>query len=163
MMKKIFGKELLRLWMQMCAVCLLVIFAAGAGNSSDRFNDLGHKLMCTCGCSQVLLECNHLGCQSLADMSTQLHTAIANGDTDTVILDAFAAKYGPTVFSTPRGGGFNRMAWIVPPVVILLAALLSALLIRRWRMRDVPAPASAPTPDTDAMRARIRKDTEDFL
>ena len=32
MMKKIFGKELLRLWMQMCAVCLLVIFAAGAGN-----------------------------------------------------------------------------------------------------------------------------------
>jgi hypothetical protein len=40
------------------------LFMGASGNPDARFKDLGHRMMCTCGCGQVLLECNHVGCQS---------------------------------------------------------------------------------------------------
>ena len=40
-----------------CAGTLL-----GANGDSARFTDLGHRMMCVCGCNQILLECNHVGC-----------------------------------------------------------------------------------------------------
>jgi len=44
-------------------VLVLMVFAfLGASDEGARFNSLGHKLMCVCGCSQILLECNHVGC-----------------------------------------------------------------------------------------------------
>ena len=30
--------------------------------SGSRYNDLNHRLMCTCGCAEILGECNHVGC-----------------------------------------------------------------------------------------------------
>ncbi len=51
----------------------------GAGDDSARFKDLGHRMMCTCGCGQVLLECNHVGCQSSDKMRDQLQAALDKG------------------------------------------------------------------------------------
>ena len=36
-------------------------FSSWAPATTRRFNKLGHSMMCTCGCGQVLLECNHVG------------------------------------------------------------------------------------------------------
>jgi cytochrome c-type biogenesis protein CcmH len=152
-------------WMQISALCLLTAFAVGAGDPSARFNTLGHKLMCSCGCGQVLLECNHVGCPSSEGMRDELTTDIARGDSDGMILDAFVQKYGPTVLSSPTRGGFDRVVWIIPPVVILLAALGAAIFIRRWRLRTVSmpeVPAGTSQPEIDTMRDRIRRDTEDL-
>jgi len=43
-------------------LCLAVFAFMGAGDDGARFNSLGHRLMCVCGCNQILLECNHVGC-----------------------------------------------------------------------------------------------------
>ena len=32
----------------------------GSADTDARFDRVGHKLMCACGCSQVLLACGHL-------------------------------------------------------------------------------------------------------
>ena len=50
-----------RLDVRRCVVCLLAVVMLGADPSS-RFNKLGHEMMCACGCGQMLLECNHVGC-----------------------------------------------------------------------------------------------------
>jgi len=48
--------------LQIVTVLLAATFLLGADPSGARFENLGHKLMCRCGCNQILLECNHVGC-----------------------------------------------------------------------------------------------------
>jgi len=55
-------KPIFRRGLQVGLICLSVFAFLGAGDNSARFNNLGHRLMCVCGCNYVLLECNHVGC-----------------------------------------------------------------------------------------------------
>src|SRR5581483_9471025 len=101
-------------------LCLLAVPMLGAGAPSSRFNALGHKLMCVCGCGQVLLECNHVGCPDSDRMITELRTEIATGLPDSGVLNWFVGKYGPTVLAAPLRGGFDIVAWIVPFAALFL-------------------------------------------
>ena len=55
-------KTLFKRATQVALLSIAVIALMGAGDESARFNDLGHRMMCVCGCNQILLECNHVGC-----------------------------------------------------------------------------------------------------
>ena len=59
-------------------LCLIVFIFLGAGDDK-RFDKLGHHLMCICGCNQVLLECNHVGCRDSDRMRNELTAALAVG------------------------------------------------------------------------------------
>lgn len=60
---RIFDRSLFKIWAQLSVACLLLLFMAGASNTADRYQQMGHhQLICTCGCGQILLECNHVGC-----------------------------------------------------------------------------------------------------
>ncbi len=152
----------LRVWMQISAVCLLLIFSVGASDTVARYNYLGHqKLICTCGCNQILLECNHIGCTVSTQEEAELQSALDRGDGNNLILQNFVQKYGPTVLAAPTESGFNLVAWIMPGLVFLLATLGAALLIRKWKLHTVAMPET-PAGDAhgDAIRARIRRETE---
>ena len=58
-------------------------------------------------------------------------------------------------------GGFDTVAWIGPFAFLLLGIILILLLLRLWKKRHARlAPAVAPaTPDADALRNRIRDET----
>src|SRR5271166_3973309 len=97
-------------WLQAAALALAVLALMGAGDDNARFKDLGHRMMCTCGCGQVLLECNHVGCQSSDKMRNQLLAALnrsgggGNGGggsaiSDDLILQGLVQEYGPTVIA----------------------------------------------------------------
>jgi len=163
-MRQFFGtldRSVLVLWLQLSVACLLLVFALGAGDTSARYNALGHQMICTCGCNQVLLECNHVGCTTSTQMEGELRTALDRGDSDHVILRDFVTKYGPTVLAAPTGTGFNMVAWIVPGIIFLLATLGTALLIRKWKLHTVAMPKETATgPHAAAIRARIRRETE---
>jgi cytochrome c-type biogenesis protein CcmH len=149
-------------WVQAGIVCLLAVVMLGADPSS-RFNRIGHEMMCTCGCGQVLLECNHVGCPVSPVMISELHAQMDGGGSDTLILNWFAAKYGATVLAAPIRGGFDNVAWITPMAVFLLATLGVGFLIRMWRVRagpHEPLSAAGPAVGGDALRERIRRETE---
>jgi cytochrome c-type biogenesis protein CcmH/NrfF len=153
-----------RKWMQSAAVCLLAVAMLGAADASSRFGRLGHEMVCVCSCGQILLECNHVGCPDSDRMIGELRQQIAGGGTDTAVLNWFAAKYGPTVLAAPIRGGFDNAAWIMPVVVFLLATVGTGLLVSLWRKRSRPVSAFAGIPahtiHDDAVRERIRKETE---
>ncbi len=152
----------MRRFMQACVVCVLAVVMLGAEPSS-RFNKVGHQMMCACGCGQVLLECNHVGCPDSDRMIGELRTQIAAGDSDTQILNWFAAKYGATVLAAPIRGGFDNVAWIAPVAVFLLATVGMGFLIRMWRLRvgtHAIAGAAGGSVADDALRERIRRETE---
>lgn len=136
-------------------VCLTTL----AASSFDR---LGHELVCQCGCGQILLECNHVGCPVSGPMIKELQQQMATGISDAGVLNWFAAKYGPVVLAAPIRGGFDRVAWIVPVAVVVLGILLVVFLLRKWNRRRVPAAAEA-IPPSDAhdaaLRERVREET----
>ncbi len=152
----------MRRWMQACVVCVLAVVMLGAEPSS-RFNKVGHEMMCACGCGQVLLECNHVGCPDSDRMIGELRGQIASGGSDTEILNWFSAKYGATILAAPIRGGFDNVAWIAPVAVFLLATVGVGFLIRMWRLRAggrVMAGAAGGNIEDDALRERIRRETE---
>lgn len=142
------------------AVLIVAVLTMGSSSTAVRYNDLGHKMMCACGCNQILIECNHLGCPDSDQMLGELRASIAGGASDDAILTAFQDKYGPTVLAAPMLTKFNIIAWIVPPAVLILGIAGTSVLVRRWRLRAAAKPASSPVPGFSAMRERIRKETE---
>ena len=158
---RIFDRIFLRTFVQVSAACLLLIFMVGAGDTTARYKSIGHQLMCTCGCGQVLLECNHVGCTVSTQEEGELRTALDRGDSDQLILQNFVQKYGPTVLAAPPESGFNLVAWIAPGVVFLLAMFVTALVIRKWKLHTVAMPAEIATdPHTTAILDKVRKETE---
>jgi len=152
--------------LQTALLCVITVAMLGAGQ--PRYDRLGHELMCSCGCGQILLECNHVGCVDSARMIVELRAQLATGASDTAVLQWFAAKYGPTILAAPIRGGFDNAAWIVPIAVFLLATIGTFAVVWLWKRRtlrmapidgigDLPSPAN---PEDAALRERIRRETE---
>ena len=161
----------IRRWTQGLVVCLLAVVMLGATDTSARYNRLGHEMMCSCGCGQILLECNHVSCPSSPQMISELKAQLGGegsaggggGLSDTAILNWFAAKYGATILAAPIRGGFDNVAWIAPIAVFILATLGTAVLVRVWTLRSsrrVPIALASGAADVDALRERIRRETE---
>ena len=150
---------------QAVALAAAICISAGAANPSGRLYDLDHRLMCTCGCAQVLGECNHVGCTQSAQELSELRTDIAAGMSDQLILSAFVAKYGATVLAAPPAHGFDLVAWIAPFAVFAAALLGTILLIRRWggiggkAQTAASTDAAAPDPEERERLERIRRET----
>ena len=143
------------------AACVLSVILMGAAGDTPRFGDLGHKLMCSCGCGQVLLECNHVGCPRSDGMRQELADGIARNDADSLILQAFVQKYGTTVLAAPTTTGFNRVAWIMPFAALFAGLALAVAFIRRWGApRRVAAAALAAPAELDSFREQARRETE---
>jgi cytochrome c-type biogenesis protein CcmH len=143
--------------------CLLVIFM-GAGDESARFNDLGHRMMCVCGCNQILLECNHVGCPDSDGMRNELMASVSRGDSDSLVEQGFVQRYGPTVLAAPTNTGFDRTAWIVPFAALILGFGLIVFVIRSWKNRPAPTLADGLRPvrgaELEQFRDQARKDTD---
>ena len=74
---------------QLVLIGAVIALSTGAGNTTGRFDKLSHQLMCACGCSQLLGECNHVGCPDSTAMRAKLMTAVDHGDPDKTILLGF--------------------------------------------------------------------------
>ena len=148
--------------LQIAIVALAVFLFMGADDA--RFNSVGHRMMCTCGCGQVLLECNHVGCQSSDKMRNELLAALDRGDSDDLILQGFVQNYGPTVIASPTATGFNRVAWIMPFVALAFGMAFVVVVVRSWKNKPAPALADGITipkgAELDQFRARARKETD---
>lgn len=150
-------------WAKATLACFALVAMLGANDPAHRFEKLGHEMICTCGCGQILLECNHVGCGVSAPMIAELHAQLSGGGSNTSILNWFAAKYGATVMAAPMRGGFDNLAWITPFAVFFLATIGTAVTIRVWKLRSTKPALAAPgwvSPETNALRDRIRHETE---
>ena len=151
-------------------LAMLPVLAAplGAQQLSDRAKQIGHKFMCMCGCSQVLTECNHVGCSTSAAMLKELNQGLANGGTEESITQAFLQEFGTKVYAEPPKSGFSLVAWSLPTIYLVLGTVLVVFVISRWRKRPAATPASRASavsnlsPELlERARAQAVRDTED--
>ncbi len=143
--------------------------ASGADRLAARYNALSHQMMCTCGCAQLLGECNHVGCPNSPGMLKTLETDLSRGMGDHAILANFAQSYGPAALASPLLTRFNQAAWVVPPAILMLGLLGALLLVRRWREGASVAQIQARRavlPPAEALRQqdallRVRRETKE--
>jgi cytochrome c-type biogenesis protein CcmH/NrfF len=150
---------------QALVIALVVCFSLGASDTEARFNKLGGKLMCTCGCAQSLLLCDHAGCPNRGEEMDRLRGGIASGQSDSAILQGFVTEYGKVVLGAPPTQGFDLLAWIMPFAVAAAALIATFLLVRNWarsqpKLAAGTAAGSVRAGVADEMRERIRRETE---
>ncbi|HEY1253539.1 MAG TPA: cytochrome c-type biogenesis protein CcmH [Terracidiphilus sp.] len=146
--------------LQAGALAIAVCFSVGATDAGARYNNLNHRLMCTCGCAEILGECNHVGCTSSTEELALLRAGINAGKSDQEILDSFVAKYGAVVLAAPSKEGFDLVAWIAPFAVFAAALLGTILLVRRWSFGKTQSEPQIADPTMDALREKIRRETD---
>jgi cytochrome c-type biogenesis protein CcmH len=150
--------------LQVALLCVAVFALLGASDEGLRFNSLGHRLMCVCGCSQILLECNHVGCTYSDRMRGELMASLDRGENDDLALQDFVQKYGPTVLAAPTTVGFNRVAWIMPFLALALGLTTTIFIVVAWKKRPALAAPGGIVPvsggELEHFRTQARKDTE---
>jgi cytochrome c-type biogenesis protein CcmH/NrfF len=150
--------------LRVALLAVAVVALMGAGDEGARFNDLGHRMMCVCGCSQILLECNHVGCNYSDRMRAELTAALDRGDSDDLTLQAFVQKYGTTVIAAPTTTGFNRVAWIMPFLALGVGVAGTIVIVRAWKNRPAAAPSGVRRvsgSELDRFRMQAREETEE--
>jgi len=135
---------------------LFVMALLFLGADTSRVDLLGHQVICMCGCNQVLLECNHLGCPYLSRMKQELTAAVDRGDSDKAVIQSFVQTYGTLVLAAPTTHGFDRVAWIMPYLALLAGITLVVLVVWTWKKRPARIHASVPSPVHGDDLARFR-------
>ncbi len=150
-----------------CATAPLLIVPVGAQQLSVRAKQIGGKFMCMCGCSQVLTECNHVGCSVSASMLKELNQSLARGDSEDAITQMFLLEFGTKVYAEPPKSGFSLVAWMMPTVYLLAGTVVVILVIARWRkhaMEPGASPGNVPKVSPELLeraRAQAARETED--
>lgn len=153
----------------MCAVAASVCLVTAIlgyvlpvhAQETQRAKILGAKLLCVCGCNQILTACNHIGCTYSHGMLKEMDDRVARNEPDDLTIQAFVQEYGPTVLASPPTTGFNRAAWIMPIVVPLIALYLLFEVVRRWRQRAAIATASGPAVSAELLARAQREMAKD--
>ena len=149
------------------AMVPLLITPVGAQQLTDRAKQIGGKFMCMCGCSQVLTECNHVGCSTSASMLKELNQSLSRGNSEDAITQMFVQEFGTKVYAEPPKSGFSLVAWVLPSVYLFVGTGVVILVISRWRRRlpQQVAPAGGGpgiSPELlERARAQAARETQD--
>ncbi len=82
-----------------------------------------------------------------------IRARIAAGDSKGEIKDALVREFGESILASPPKKGFNLLAWVLPPVGLVVGAGVLAFLAVRWsRRRDDADEPRIESPDADADR-----------
>ena len=107
--------------------------------TDDQVNAIAEGMYCPV-CENIPLDvCGTVACQQWRD---EIRVNLAEGLTEEEIHDLFVARYGDRVLAEPPRRGFNWLVYIVPPVVIALAAFLLYRGLQSWRKPLTPAVAN---------------------
>lgn len=96
---------------------------------SDLLETVSSKLICQCGCTIILSDCQ---CQTAQEMRDKVRLMIDQGKGEKQIIASFVSLYGEKVLGEPPKRGFNLLAYILPLAAILTGGIFIWWLIRRW-------------------------------
>jgi cytochrome c-type biogenesis protein CcmH/NrfF len=145
---------------QVLLLCCALVLLMRADTS--RFENLGGKIMCSCGCGEMLLKCNHVGCPNSEKMIRQLRAQVAKTSNDEDVLQFFREQWGVTTVVEPGRHGFELLVWVAPYAGLAAGLFLVVMIVRRWKRKAAatqPAPVKL-DPHLEALRARARQETE---
>lgn len=122
-----------------------VAFAQDTTPTDDEVNAIAKQLYCPVCENTPLDVCPTEACRQWREL---IRNMLAEGKTEQEIKDYFVANYGARVLSEPPRTGFNWLVYIIPPVLIVIGAVLLFSAFRAWTK---PKSAEAGTgPESEA-------------
>ena len=109
---------------------LLVPTAASAGSAlRTELNEIEGEVMCpVCGTLLELAESP----QATREKAF-IEKLVKQGQSKDEIKEALVAQYGDAVLAEPKGSGFSLSAYVVPIVAFIVAVILLAFAVWKWR------------------------------
>lgn len=110
-------------------------------------------------------------CHTTLDQSTApvaqrmrafIRARIAAGDTKSEIKSSLVSQFGEQVLASPPRRGFNLLAWVLPPVGVVLGAVVLGLLALRWSRGKARQDEDARAPSTPELDRRIDEELARF-
>lgn len=91
------------------------------------------------------------------EIRVDIAARVAAGESDDQIRSYYVSTYGGEILLTPSSSGVGALVWVLPVVVVVVAAAGLVLVFRRWRTE----PTSEATDDDRAVVARAINDRGD--
>lgn len=132
--------------------------------TDDQVNAIAKQLYCPV-CENIPLDvCGTVACAQWREL---IREKLQQGWTEEQIKAYFVEQYGDRVLATPPARGFNLLAYLLPPVLILAGVFILWRALKAW-YRPLPAAEATPddaeasTPeDLEDIEARLRRLGED--
>jgi len=128
----------------------------------NQINAIAKDLWCPL-CNGVRLDnCELQACIQMKEVIAQ---KLAAGESKEQIRAYFVQQYGDVVLGAPSNEGFNRVVWLMPVLVGLVAAGWLIFLVRSWTKRRLPAaatPAMPAAPGATAKEAYLKRVDEEL-
>jgi len=86
-------------------------------------------IMCPLCAGQTIAQSNNETSRQMRDLVLK---KLRQGETKAEILQYFESRYGERIMAKPNKKGFNLILWLLPFVLVTLAATVIYFLIRRW-------------------------------
>jgi cytochrome c-type biogenesis protein CcmH/NrfF len=117
-----------------------------AGDNDAAIQAIEKQLKCTCGCNQDVYTCRttDFNCTTSPAMHERVLQLAAGGQTAQEIIDQFVREHGVQILMAPPKRGFNLAGYFLPTALILAAAALLVLALRRWARTAASPGAAAP-------------------
>ncbi|MFZ0908891.1 MAG: cytochrome c-type biogenesis protein CcmH [Candidatus Acidiferrales bacterium] len=136
-------------------VLSLLVVPLAVAQQSDRAKSLSMRMMCVCGCNQILGVCNHVGCTYSHDMLREIDTRVGRSESDDLIVQNFVQEYGAAVLLLPAAKGFNLWMWLMPIIAVIGGIVVVRFALVHWRRK---AAEVAPSRVSADLIARARRE-----
>ena len=136
-----------------------------ARDNTDAIQAIEKRLHCTCGCNLDVYTCRttDFTCTTSPAMHQRVLALQAEGRSGPEIVEAFVRENGVAILMAPPKRGFNLLAYVVPPLALVIAAGVLTLALRRWTrggspLRPNAGPAVAASPEElERLRRELRQ------
>jgi cytochrome c-type biogenesis protein CcmH len=118
---------------------LLAVPVARASERHPTLSELEGEVMCPV-CGTTLDQSNSPAAEQIKRVIAR---RIAAGDTKSEIKARLVANYGDSILAAPPRRGFGLLAWWLPIVGIVVAAVVVGIGAWRWSRACEPAPQPA--------------------
>ena len=127
---------------------------ATAANLRSILNEIEEEVMCpVCGTLLALAESP----QATREKAF-VEKLVKQGQSKDEIKSALVAQYGDAVLAEPKGSGFSLSAYVVPIVAFIVAVILLAFAVWKWRRAAGPPDDRRPDGPSDEDRERLDAD-----
>jgi len=110
----------------------------------DEVNAIAKDMYCPV-CENVPLDvCPTQACAQWRELIRQ---RLAEGWTEQQIKDYFVKQYGDRVLAEPPRTGLNWLVYVIPPIIVLVGALIVFRVLQTWKV-NIPQPAPSDAPPT---------------
>jgi len=114
--------------------------------TDDEVNEIARDVYCPVCESTPLDVC---ATQACADWRELIRTKLDEGQSKEEIFDYFARQYGDGVLADPPSRGISLIIlWVLPIVLLLLAALFFSRIMSNLRAKSAAAPVTAASADS---------------